>query len=73
VPAGLDVTRTGVGLGLFRTACDGHELWGHSGAWGTKMAIEPGSGLIFTGTTNQARSPVNWHHPFVLRALGQRA
>ncbi|MFO1393357.1 MAG: serine hydrolase domain-containing protein [Steroidobacteraceae bacterium] len=70
VPAGLDGARTGVGLGLFRTACGEFELWGHSGAWGTKMAIEPRSGVIFTGTTNQARSPADWHHPFMLLALG---
>jgi D-alanyl-D-alanine carboxypeptidase len=69
VPAGLDGSRTGVGLGLFRTACGGFELWGHSGAWGTKMVVEPKTGVIFTGTTNQARSPADWHHPFVLCAM----
>jgi D-alanyl-D-alanine carboxypeptidase len=68
-PPGLDATRSGVGLGLFRTACNGTELWGHSGAWGTKIALEPRSGLVFSGTTNQARSPVDWHHPFVREAL----
>jgi D-alanyl-D-alanine carboxypeptidase len=70
-PPGLDGSRTGVGLGLFRTACDGAELWGHSGAWGTKMAVEPRSGTLFTGTTNQARSPGDWHHPFIRCALRQ--
>ena len=70
-PAGLDDSRTGVGLGLFRTRCDGAELWGHSGAWGTKLAFEPCSRLVFAGTTNQARSRNDWHHPFILRAARQ--
>ncbi len=68
-PAGLDATRTGVGLGLFRVACNGTELWGHSGAWGTKLAFEPRTRIVFAGTTNQARSPVDWHHPFVRATL----
>jgi D-alanyl-D-alanine carboxypeptidase len=67
-PAGLDESRTGVGLGLFRTPFDGAELWGHSGAWGTKLAFEPRSGLVFAGTTNQARSRNDWHHPFIRSA-----
>ena len=67
-PAGLDESRTGVGLGLFRTPIDGAELWGHSGAWGTKLAFEPRSRLVFAGTTNQARSRNDWHHPFILLA-----
>jgi len=67
-PTGLDESRTGVGLGLFRTPFDGAELWGHSGAWGAKLAFEPRSRLVFAGTTNQARSRSDWHHPFILRA-----
>jgi D-alanyl-D-alanine carboxypeptidase len=64
-PAGLDASRTGVGLGLFRTPFDRAELWGRSGAWGTKLAFEPRSRLVFSGTTNQARSRNDWHHPFI--------
>lgn len=68
-PDGLDATRTGVGLGLFCTDCNGVELWGHSGAWGTKMCFDPNSGLVFTGTTNQVRTMHDWHHAFIERAL----
>ena len=64
-PAGLDESRSGVGLGMFRTPFTGAELWGHSGAWGTKLAFEPRSRLVFSGTTNQARSRNDWHHPFI--------
>lgn len=72
-PEGLDATRTGVGLGLFRTDCGGVELWGHSGAWGTKMIFAPESGLLFAGTTNQAQTRHDWHYPFIEKALDHLA
>lgn len=68
-PDGLDATRTGVGLGLFRTDCNGVELWGHSGAWGTKMVFSPKTGLVFAGTTNQVFSKYDWHYAFIEKAL----
>lgn len=68
-PDGLEGLRTGVGLGLFRTSCAGIDLWGHSGAWGTKMEFDPESGLIFVGTTNQVFMPNDWHHRFVEKGI----
>lgn len=61
VPNDIRMPRTGVGMGLFRTSYPGLELWGHSGAWGTKMIFDPESRLIFAGSINQARAPSDWH------------
>lgn len=60
-PDGLKPPRTGVGLGLFRTAQDGLELIGHSGASGAKMFHAPAHDLTITGTINQSAGPGDWH------------
>jgi CubicO group peptidase (beta-lactamase class C family) len=70
VPAGLALPRSGVGLGLFRTERDGLTLVGHSGAPGAKMFTDPASGLILTGTANQAIGGGDWHWP--LAALARK-
>jgi D-alanyl-D-alanine carboxypeptidase len=65
VPVGLQRPRTGVGLGLFRIDGPRGELWGHSGAWGGKMFHDPGAGLFFAGTANQASTSTDWYYPFI--------
>lgn len=69
-PEGLALPRTGVGLGLFRTERDGLTLIGHSGAPGAKMFTDPASGMILTGTANQAVGGGDWHWP--LAALARK-
>lgn len=68
IPNDLQLPRTGVGMGLFRTKYPGLELWGHSGAWGTKMVFDPESRLLLTGSVNQAGAPADWHVRLLLAA-----
>ena len=65
LPKGLKPPRTGVGLGLFRTSYKGGELWGHSGAWGAKMACDPEAGIYLAGSVNQVYADANWHCPLI--------
>ena len=44
----------GYGLGVDARQSNGLELRGHRGHWGVLMHIEPSSGLVITGTINQA-------------------
>ena len=64
-PPGLAPRRTGVGLGLFRTAYPAGELWGHSGAWGAKMDHDPAAGIHFAGTVNRTDAAADWHHALI--------
>ena len=68
-PPGLAAPRTGVGLGFFRTSFDGLELWGHSGAWGAKMAYAPAHDLYFAGTLNSTAAPADWHAGLIRQCL----
>lgn len=70
-PPGLSLPRTGVGLGMHRFASHRRELWGHTGSWGARMLMEPQSGVVLTGTINQAQGPWNWHDTFLELALEQ--
>lgn len=70
-PPGLSAPRTGIGLGIQRFAAKDRELWGHTGSWGARMLLEPQSGVILTGTINQAQGPWNWHDTFLELALDQ--
>lgn len=58
---GLNPPRTGVGLGLFRTAYADGALVGHSGAYGAKMVADLARGVLFAGTVDQALAPNDWH------------
>lgn len=69
-PPGLAAPRTGVGLGLFRAAYPGGELWGHSGAWGARMWCDPRRGLVISGTVNQVMADGPWQFPFLQAAGG---
>lgn len=62
-PPNLEPPRTGVGLGVFRTAMNGVELIGHSGASGAKMFHAPRGGFFISGTINQSSGPGDWHWP----------
>lgn len=53
-PARHTVGYVGYGLGLDARQSNGLELRGHRGHWGVLMHIEPTSGLVITGTINQA-------------------
>lgn len=72
VPIDLRLPRTGVSMGLFRTNYPRLELWGHSGAWGTRMVFDPESRLIFTGSVNQAKAPSDWHVRLLLAAREEK-
>lgn len=63
-PPGLAAPRTGVGLGLFRAAVGGVEVWGHSGAWGARMWGSRELGLVLAGTVNQVLADGPWQYPF---------
>jgi D-alanyl-D-alanine carboxypeptidase len=68
-PEGLALPRLGMGLGIQRFAAGQCEVWGHTGSWGARMFYEPMSGIIFTGTINQAEGPWDWHEAFIALAL----
>ena len=68
-PRGLKAPRIGVGLGLFRLRWNELECWGHAGAWGARVEYFPKHDLLFVGTTNQARTPSDWHLPFVRASI----
>ncbi|TAL38564.1 MAG: class A beta-lactamase-related serine hydrolase [Phenylobacterium sp.] len=70
-PPGLAAPRTGVGLGLFRVAYPGGELWGHSGAWGARMWCDPQRKLVLAGTVNQVMADGPWHFPFFAAAADE--
>lgn len=70
-PDGLVAPRLGMGLGVQRFAAGQCEVWGHTGSWGARMFYEPTSGIIFTGTINQAQGPWDWHEAFIALALRQ--
>lgn len=59
-PVGLTAPRTGMGLGLHRWHVDGHELVGHSGAWGVRAFLEPATGVVAVSTVGR-RDDCPWY------------
>lgn len=72
-PVGLKAPRTGVGLGLFRVGYPDGQLWGHSGAWGSRVWCDPDRDLILAGTVNQTLADGPWHIPMIEAAARARS